>query len=854
MSVSIVAKAVEWLRLPKSLLLVALSLLSISSTSTVASAFSQPHPLAFTGLTRAKSNQRKSATSRTASTYTKPWFVSQQQTNFHLSSTKEGVDGEISSSSSPDDPVFEDVDGIGKLTITTTNTLNELDLNSLATTGASAAASASAGAATSAATSATSTATIENEVIKESTNVFNVDNIITENNNDDTNVDNINDEKMKQATSSSSNLNEFNPPNPESIVDILNISDNNDTQTQQLIDPTAVVEGIFGGMALKDLEENGINDKSKNTNDDNENIGIDDHKKMDDNDDVGNTNGSILLNEEEEELLMKSYNEYQGIEEVVQEQVQQIVNKENEDEEESTSIEETVDVPNLAKIIKFAIPAVGVWLCSPLLSLIDTSSVGLLSGTAQQAALNPAVAVTDYTAMFSAFMYTATTNLIAGSIGQEKEVEGSDDNQSLTKKTLIQALQFSGYVGGILGTFLIALGPILLKTIIGNDQIDPKVFSAALRYVRIRALGMPAAVIIGSAQSACIGMQDIKSPMYVLLAAAVVNLIGDLIFVPQASAWLGGAAGAAWATVFSQYAALAMFIKWMTSRPKQQTPTVNLTNAILELTGKSDEGKSRRRKFRRALQKLSTGTVSLDGDSSSVTFPTSSDIKEGGASNSETDVRIIQKSRRSKLVKKMKGIIFKNKNKTTSSSKKDVEKDFSVRGFLSGSEKMLFRLPSLKEAKVFWPYFIPVTTTSVGRVSSYISMSHVVSSTLGTLSMAANQVILSVFYCLTPIADSLNLTAQSFVPIIVQKKSSLARAKALRQITNNFVKGGLLFSVGMIGAIGCLPFVSKYFTSDPTVIPLVNSIVPALAGFFATHGVVCSLEGKCVDTLIYVLV
>jgi hypothetical protein len=31
--------------------------------------------------------------------------------------------------------------------------------------------------------------------------------------------------------------------------------------------------------------------------------------------------------------------------------------------------------------------------------MIDTSAVGLLSGTAQQAALNPAVAVTDYGAL-----------------------------------------------------------------------------------------------------------------------------------------------------------------------------------------------------------------------------------------------------------------------------------------------------------------------------------------------------------------------------------------------------------------------------------------------------------------------
>jgi hypothetical protein len=55
--------------------------------------------------------------------------------------------------------------------------------------------------------------------------------------------------------------------------------------------------------------------------------------------------------------------------------------------------------PSVKKILKFAVPAIGVWLCGPILSLIDTSAVGVLSGTVQQAALNPAVAVTDYAAL-----------------------------------------------------------------------------------------------------------------------------------------------------------------------------------------------------------------------------------------------------------------------------------------------------------------------------------------------------------------------------------------------------------------------------------------------------------------------
>lgn len=62
----------------------------------------------------------------------------------------------------------------------------------------------------------------------------------------------------------------------------------------------------------------------------------------------------------------------------------------------------TTDHPSISKIIKFSLPAIGVWLCSPVLSMIDTASVGLLAGTAQQAALNPAVSETDYGALLVA--------------------------------------------------------------------------------------------------------------------------------------------------------------------------------------------------------------------------------------------------------------------------------------------------------------------------------------------------------------------------------------------------------------------------------------------------------------------
>jgi hypothetical protein len=56
------------------------------------------------------------------------------------------------------------------------------------------------------------------------------------------------------------------------------------------------------------------------------------------------------------------------------------VDGDNQEEDSSSFV-----VPSVGTILKFAIPAIGIWLCSPLLSMIDTSAVGLLAGTAQQA-------------------------------------------------------------------------------------------------------------------------------------------------------------------------------------------------------------------------------------------------------------------------------------------------------------------------------------------------------------------------------------------------------------------------------------------------------------------------------------
>jgi Na+-driven multidrug efflux pump len=433
----------------------------------------------------------------------------------------------------------------------------------------------------------------------------------------------------------------------------------------------------------------------------------------------------------------------------------------------------TIEAPSVSEILRFAISAVAVFLCGPILSLIDTSAVGLLSGSSQLAALNPAVSVTEYSALLIAFLYTGTTNLIAAS--QEKDKSGS--TKSRTADIFISALQLSGFVGAALGAILLTLSVPILKAIIGNNSIDPNIFSASLKYVRIRALGMPAAAFIGTAQAACLGMRDSKSPLYVLFAAAVVNFLGDICLVGNSNAWIGGAAGAAWATVVSQYAAVFFFVRLLChDRPAE----------------------------------------------------------------SKADVTNIETTVNRFFPKKSSNDTIEEQN---SPSKTEASR---TKGFLKGKFRasVVFHLPSRDSISGFIPYIVPVTCTQVGRVSSYVSMSHVISSTLGTTSMAAQQVIISSWNCLYPVGESLSLTAQSFLPSIVERPmTGKNRASLLKKTLMNFWKSGLIFGSGLFATALCLPRLNPLLTSDPTVMASVNSVVPLLLVIYSTIGIFTSSEG-----------
>ncbi|XP_002991913.2 protein DETOXIFICATION 46, chloroplastic isoform X1 [Selaginella moellendorffii] len=199
------------------------------------------------------------------------------------------------------------------------------------------------------------------------------------------------------------------------------------------------------------------------------------------------------------------------------------------------------------KIMTFAGPALGIWLFSPLMSLIDTAVIGNCS-TLELAALGPATVLCDHVSYLFMFLSVATSNLVATSLARNDLEEAA---QHLSRLLLIS---LSLGIGMLVLMELYAT-PLLQGFLKSQNSF---LVSPAATYVKIRALSWPAMLVGMVAQSAILGMKDSWSPLKVLAIAGAINAVGDILLC----SYLGcGIAGAAWATSFAQYVAVVLMLK-----------------------------------------------------------------------------------------------------------------------------------------------------------------------------------------------------------------------------------------------------------------------------------------------------
>ncbi|KAL2329007.1 hypothetical protein Fmac_022434 [Flemingia macrophylla] len=201
----------------------------------------------------------------------------------------------------------------------------------------------------------------------------------------------------------------------------------------------------------------------------------------------------------------------------------------------------------IKEIVMFTAPATGLWICGPLMSLIDTAVIGQRSSL-ELAALGPATVVCDYMSYVFMFLSIATSNMVATALAKQDKEEVQHH---------ISVLLFVGLSCGILMLLFTRLfGASLITAFTGpkNGHVVP----AASTYVKIRGLAWPALLVGWVAQSASLGMKDSLGPLKSLAVATVINITGCILLCT----YLGyGIVGAAWATMVSQVVAAYMMIQ-----------------------------------------------------------------------------------------------------------------------------------------------------------------------------------------------------------------------------------------------------------------------------------------------------
>ena len=185
------------------------------------------------------------------------------------------------------------------------------------------------------------------------------------------------------------------------------------------------------------------------------------------------------------------------------------------------------------QILALAIPALGALLAEPLFVLADSAIVGHL-GPAQLAGLGTAGAALNTLVNVCIFLAYSTTAQVSRLIGAGRRVEG--------------------LARGVDGMYL-AAGLGLLLAIVGVVGADPIVrwlgagaqaAPYAATYLRISSLGLPGMLLVLAATGLLRGLHDMRTPLLVAGAAAVLNTgVNWVLVYPCGFGIAGSAAGTA---------------------------------------------------------------------------------------------------------------------------------------------------------------------------------------------------------------------------------------------------------------------------------------------------------------------
>ncbi len=170
-------------------------------------------------------------------------------------------------------------------------------------------------------------------------------------------------------------------------------------------------------------------------------------------------------------------------------------------------------------------------------------------GRAELAALGGAATALTVLALFN-FLQYGTTAQVARAVGA-----GEDET---ARRMGAQALWLSLAIGVTLTALLV----LFAEPIVAAIGLDGRAADLSVTYLRIVSLGLPSAFLALGGQGFLRGVSDLRTPLLVLIAGNVANLVLEVLFV-YGFGW--GIEGSAWGTAVAQTGMGALFV-WVILR------------------------------------------------------------------------------------------------------------------------------------------------------------------------------------------------------------------------------------------------------------------------------------------------
>ncbi len=175
--------------------------------------------------------------------------------------------------------------------------------------------------------------------------------------------------------------------------------------------------------------------------------------------------------------------------------------------------------PLLKKILVFTLPLAASSVMQQLFNSVDVAVVGHFANKEALAAVGSNAPVINLLINLFMGISMGANVIISNHIGQ-------NDRQSI--RNAINTVSLVAIVSGI---FLMIIGQIVARPILEMIGTPENVLNLAVMYLRIYFCGMPFFMIFNFSSAILRSMGDTRRPLYILLAAGIINTIFNLVFV-----------------------------------------------------------------------------------------------------------------------------------------------------------------------------------------------------------------------------------------------------------------------------------------------------------------------------------